>query len=92
MCTVPYGINTPAAFAFVFSIVAKAAEAAASNWASLSEVWSSCRGFRHLLASPVTQAMAWTGAMELCTHGELAVLPTSSVVLLGRGIIDDLSS
>jgi len=31
VCTVPYGINTPAAFAFVFSIVAKAAEAAASD-------------------------------------------------------------
>jgi len=31
VCTVTYGINTPAAFAFVFSIVAKAAEAAASD-------------------------------------------------------------
>jgi len=31
VCTLPYGINTPAAFAFVFSIVAKAAEAAASD-------------------------------------------------------------
>ena len=31
VCTLPYGINTPAAFAFVFSIVSKAAQTAANE-------------------------------------------------------------
>ncbi|CAJ1442239.1 unnamed protein product [Effrenium voratum] len=37
VCTLPYGINTPAAFAFVFSVVAKAAQEGASQGMGMEE-------------------------------------------------------
>ena len=37
VCTLPYGINTPAAFAFVFSVVAKASAEAAQKGMSMED-------------------------------------------------------
>ena len=37
VCTLPYGINTPAAFAFIFGVVAKASREAAAEGMSMEE-------------------------------------------------------